>query len=100
MWLCTRSLLVQVEERKARLASLKGNAGAVSSAELNKRQQKFNKYFLEWKKRKKAVKEMVDTYMEGAPKSMTAKKFMSENGLETDEEHKVDMAVWEKLFKK
>lgn len=90
----------QIEERKARLAALKGNAHAVSGAEIAKRQQKFNKYFLEWKKRKRAVKEMLDTYMENAPKSMTPKKFMSENGLETDEEAKVDMAVWEKLFKK
>ena len=54
-------------------------------------QRQFNGYVTEWKKRKRAAKDMVAQVGEGAAKSWKEKKFCEEQGLETDEEHKVKL---------
>ena len=60
-------------ERK--LERLKAGVDAVSPDEVDALQRKVNLYIAEWKKRKRAAKEMIGVIAEGAAKSWKEKKF-------------------------
>lgn len=92
----------KVEESKCKLETMTSGTSLFSKEDIIKRQIAFNNYFLGWKKRKKAVNEMVEVILENAPKSQTKKKLFEKLGVETDEEAfpPVDLKALEPLFQK
>lgn len=75
--------------KKEKLAAIKDNQGDLSNNSIDEVKTKYGSYVREWNKRKRACNEMMDMYLEHVTK--TKKLFMREQGLETDEEHKVDI---------
>lgn len=90
----------EVAVMQVKLTNLKGNAGAMSTADLKKKQKRFNTCYTEWKKRKRAAMDMVGQYMENAPKSVKLKRFLEDNGVEPDEEANVSIKDYEKFYQK
>ncbi|XP_057673372.1 homologous-pairing protein 2 homolog [Corythoichthys intestinalis] len=72
---------------RERLDKIKSATNHVSPEEKDKILKEHNIYVKEWQKRKRLASDMIDTILEGYPKSK--KEFLEEVGVETDEEHKV-----------
>jgi len=92
------SLEAEVSKKQAKLDSMGDDSKLVSKADMAAKQQKYNKYFLEWRKRRKAVMDMVNTFCENCGKKPV--KVMSEIGVETDEDVRADLKKYETLMKR
>ena len=64
-----------------------GSGKPLASVDTIKNQ--YGGYVREWRKRKRACEEMIEMVLENVKKNK--KTFMKEQGLEGDEEHKVDL---------
>uniref|UniRef100_A0A3B3Z789 Homologous-pairing protein 2 homolog n=1 Tax=Periophthalmus magnuspinnatus TaxID=409849 RepID=A0A3B3Z789_9GOBI len=72
---------------KTRLEKIKSAKNHVTPEEKEKVYKERNLYVKEWKKRKRLVSDMMNSILEGYPKSK--KEFLEEVGVETDEDYKV-----------
>ncbi|XP_061557037.1 homologous-pairing protein 2 homolog [Phycodurus eques] len=72
---------------RERLDKIKSVATHVTPEEKDKVLKEHNIYVKEWRKRKRLASDMMDTILEGYPKSK--KEFLEEVGVETDEDYKV-----------
>ncbi|XP_061605906.1 homologous-pairing protein 2 homolog [Phyllopteryx taeniolatus] len=72
---------------RERLDKIKSVANHVTPEEKDKVLKEHNIYVKEWRKRKRLASDMMDTILEGYPKSK--KEFLEEVGVETDEDYKV-----------
>lgn len=91
----------EVNAKKSKLDKLtNGSTTVLSKAKIAEYQASFNYFFTAWKSRKRAAMDCVETYMENAPPSMKKKKFMENQGIEDDEEAKIDIKKYEQFFKK
>uniref|UniRef100_A0A8C9TNH7 PSMC3 interacting protein n=1 Tax=Scleropages formosus TaxID=113540 RepID=A0A8C9TNH7_SCLFO len=94
--LTTEEMTKEVEELKQeccacreRLKGIKSADNHVTPEEKEKVYKERNAYLKEWKKRKRLASDMIDSILEGYPKSK--KQFLEEVGIETDEDCKVNM---------
>ncbi|XP_054614635.1 homologous-pairing protein 2 homolog isoform X2 [Dunckerocampus dactyliophorus] len=72
---------------RERLKNIKSASNHVTPEEKEKVVKEHNIYVREWRKRKRLASDMMDTILEGYPKSK--KEFLEEVGVETDEDCKV-----------
>ncbi|KAK7940573.1 hypothetical protein WMY93_003899 [Mugilogobius chulae] len=72
---------------KTRLDKIKSATNHVTPEEKEKVCKERNLYVKEWKKRKRLASDMMNSILEGYPKSK--KEFLEEVGVETDEDYKV-----------
>lgn len=72
---------------KTRLEKIKSATNHVTPEEKEKVYKERNLYVKEWKKRKRLASDMMNSILEGYPKSK--KEFLEEVGVETDEDYKV-----------
>ncbi|XP_020790762.2 homologous-pairing protein 2 homolog [Boleophthalmus pectinirostris] len=72
---------------KTRLEKIKSATNHVTPEEREKVYKERNLYVKEWKKRKRLASDMMNSILEGYPKSK--KEFLEEVGVETDEDYKV-----------
>ncbi|XP_034449856.1 homologous-pairing protein 2 homolog isoform X2 [Hippoglossus hippoglossus] len=72
---------------RARLEKIKAATNHVTPEEKEKVYKERTVYVKEWKKRKRLASDMIDSILEGYPKSK--KEFLDEVGVETDEDCKV-----------
>ncbi|XP_077412787.1 homologous-pairing protein 2 homolog isoform X1 [Vanacampus margaritifer] len=70
-----------------RLDKIKSASNHATPEEKDKVLKEHNIYVKEWRKRKRLASDMMDTILEGYPKSK--KEFLEEVGVETDEDYKV-----------
>ncbi|KAL4657807.1 hypothetical protein GN956_G2748 [Arapaima gigas] len=94
--LTTTEMMTEIKKLKQecsgyreRLARIKSAANHVTPEEKEKVYKERNLYFKEWKKRKRLASDMIDSILEGYPKSK--KQFLEEAGIETDEDCQVNM---------
>ncbi|XP_017288985.1 homologous-pairing protein 2 homolog [Kryptolebias marmoratus] len=92
--LTTEDMAAEIKELKAetsgyraRLEKIKSATNHVTPEEKEKVYKERDVYVKEWKKRKRMAADMIDTILEGYPKSK--KEFLEEVGVETDEDCKV-----------
>ncbi|XP_061906023.1 homologous-pairing protein 2 homolog [Entelurus aequoreus] len=71
---------------RERLEKIKSASNHVTPEEKEKVLKEQNVYVKEWRKRKRLASDMMDTILEGYPKSK--KEFLEEVGVETDEDYK------------
>ncbi|XP_062264176.1 homologous-pairing protein 2 homolog [Platichthys flesus] len=72
---------------RARLEKIKAATNHVTPEEKEKVYKERTVYVKEWKKRKRLASDMINSILEGYPKSK--KEFLDEVGVETDEDNKV-----------
>uniref|UniRef100_A0A8C6TL26 Homologous-pairing protein 2 homolog n=1 Tax=Neogobius melanostomus TaxID=47308 RepID=A0A8C6TL26_9GOBI len=72
---------------KTRLEKIKSATNHITPEEKEKVYKERNLYVKEWKKRKRLASDMMNSILEGYPKSK--KEFLEEVGIETDEDYKV-----------
>nr|XP_057904673.1 homologous-pairing protein 2 homolog [Doryrhamphus excisus] len=72
---------------RERLKKIKSASNHVTPEEKGKVVKEHNIYVKEWRKRKQLASDMIDTILQGYPKSK--KEFLEEVGVETDEDYKV-----------
>ncbi|XP_033945869.1 homologous-pairing protein 2 homolog isoform X1 [Pseudochaenichthys georgianus] len=92
--LTTEEVMSEIKELKAecsgyraRVEKIKSATNHVTPEEREKVYTDRNVYVKEWKKRKRLASDMMDSILEGYPKSK--KQFLEEVGVETDEDCKV-----------
>ncbi|KAM9844215.1 homologous-pairing protein 2 homolog [Aulostomus maculatus] len=92
--LTTEEMTSEIQELKtecsgyqARLDKIKSATNHVTPEEKEKVYKERNVYVKEWRKRKRLASDMINTILEGYPKSK--KEFLDEVGVETDEDCKV-----------
>nr|ACQ58166.1 Homologous-pairing protein 2 homolog [Anoplopoma fimbria] len=92
--LTTEEMMSEIQELKkessgyrARLEKIKSATNHVTPEEKEKVYKDRDVYVKEWKKRKRLASDMMDSILEGYPKSK--KQFLDEVGVETDEDCKV-----------
>lgn len=92
--LTTEEMTKEIKELKAecsgyktRLEKIKSATNHVTPEEKEKVSKERNLYVKEWKKRKRLASDMINSILEGYPKSK--KEFLDEVGVETDEDYKV-----------
>ncbi|XP_043956100.1 homologous-pairing protein 2 homolog [Gambusia affinis] len=92
--LTTEEMMAEIQELKAecsgyreRLEKIKSATNHVTPEEKEKVYKERDVYVKEWKKRKRLASDMMNTILEGYPKSK--KEFLEEVGVETDEDCKV-----------
>ncbi|KAL3053341.1 hypothetical protein OYC64_005806 [Pagothenia borchgrevinki] len=92
--LTTEEVMSEIKELKAecsgyraRVEKIKSATNHVTPEEKEKVYTDRNVYVKEWKKRKRLASDMMDSILEGYPKSK--KQFLEEVGVETDEDCKV-----------
>lgn len=82
------ALKLEVEALDEKLAPfLSSGAKLVTEAELQKAEKDLKKWQMEWKKRKRATQDVINTISESM--DMNNKVFAQKVGIETDEEFKV-----------
>jgi len=91
-------LEAEIATKTEKLSKLSSETKLVGKEDVEKAQKAFVKYLSEWKRRKRAVKDMVDLYCENVTKK--PKKFMEEQGVDTDEDNAVDIRTFEALCPK
>ncbi|KAM9784807.1 homologous-pairing protein 2 homolog [Syngnathus typhle] len=77
----------ECSECHKRLDRIKSANNHVTPEEKDKVLKEHNVYVKEWRKRKRLTSDIMDTILEGYPKSK--KEFLEEVGVETDEDYKV-----------
>ncbi|XP_068560566.1 homologous-pairing protein 2 homolog isoform X1 [Cebidichthys violaceus] len=82
-----RELKAECSGYRARLEKIKSATNHVTPEEKEKVYKDRDVYVKEWKKRKRLASDMMDSILEGYPKSK--KQFLDEVGVETDEDCKV-----------
>ncbi|XP_010768789.1 homologous-pairing protein 2 homolog [Notothenia coriiceps] len=82
-----KELKAECSGYKARVEKIKSATNHVTPEEREKVYTDRNVYVKEWKKRKRLASDMMDSILEGYPKSK--KQFLEEVGVETDEDCKV-----------
>ncbi|XP_034395216.1 homologous-pairing protein 2 homolog isoform X2 [Cyclopterus lumpus] len=82
-----KELKAECSGYRARLEKIKSATNHVTPEEKEKVYRDRNVYVKEWKKRKRLASDMMDSILEGYPKSK--KQFLDEVGVETDEDSKV-----------
>uniref|UniRef100_A0A4W5RTW5 PSMC3 interacting protein n=1 Tax=Hucho hucho TaxID=62062 RepID=A0A4W5RTW5_9TELE len=94
--LTTEEMMSEIQELKAecsgyseRLDKIKSATNHVTPEHKEKVYKERHLYVKEWKKRKRLASDMMDSILEGYPK--TKKQFLEEVGVETDEDCKVTM---------
>lgn len=87
----------KLNEKEQKLEEFR-NGNNVSAEDMTKIQNDFQKLFRTWKKRRKAVKDMGDTFVGETAKK--PKKLLQEMGVETDAEVDVDVKDWEDVIPK
>ncbi|XP_019950301.1 homologous-pairing protein 2 homolog isoform X2 [Paralichthys olivaceus] len=92
--LTTEEMMSEIQELKAecsgyraRLEKIKSATNHVTPEEKEKVYKERTVYVKEWKKRKRLASDMMNSILEGYPKSK--KEFLDEVGVETDEDYKV-----------
>ncbi|XP_051243173.1 homologous-pairing protein 2 homolog isoform X2 [Dicentrarchus labrax] len=92
--LTTEEMISEIQELKAecsgyreRLEKIKSATNHVTPEEKEKVYKERTIYVKEWKKRKRLASDMINSILEGYPKSK--KEFLDEVGVETDEDCKV-----------
>lgn len=95
-----QNLTKELAAKEKKLAGFQSGQNAMPSGEVDKLNAEFNKYVTEWKKRRKGCMEFVALFGEqSGAKSWTAKKFMADRGVDTDEMVKVNIEDWLALTK-
>lgn len=92
--LTTEEMVSEIQELKeecsgyrARLEKIKSASNHITPEEKDKVYKERDLYVKEWKKRKRLASDMINSILEGYPKSK--KEFLEEVGVETDEDCKV-----------
>uniref|UniRef100_A0A3Q3XPX4 Leucine zipper with capping helix domain-containing protein n=1 Tax=Mola mola TaxID=94237 RepID=A0A3Q3XPX4_MOLML len=92
--LTTEEMVSEIEELRgecagyrARLEKIKSATNHVTPEEKDKVYKERDVYVKEWRKRKRLASDMINTVLEGYPKSK--REFLDEVGVETDEDCKV-----------
>ena len=66
-----------------------GEVEMISEADIDKSKKDVTRYFTEWRKRKRACMEIIDTICESA--DLNRKEFIKKLGIELDEDCKVNI---------